>query len=442
MKKKSAFLLPFTAITAVLLSLVNLFALDSEMVFSVLTGQTADVYVQNLRKDTHLTIKIGTEKINDYTVDNISDLNKPIETVIILDGSLDVTDQVKLNALNVLETAMGNGLPGETFSIYQITYQVNKLCENETDYLKAKQALESAQYDADIVNMEDEISAVINEVSQDNDATLKRIYILSDASGSDESKTNFQTLQEEVQKAGYPVYFLGCVGKDNTEKLINFGRLGNSGYISIDENTDVNSTAAILTAWNSGIMVEIPIPDQLADGQEKNIYISDGDDTYTASLIMPVAEKKTVEWKKVLPIVIAIGAIVLILLIVQLYLRSKKNTFELFDLSTLEKTAEHKIYLELQDRSDPQKHAGMVISGTVKVGRSHNFSDFVIDFDPGISRYQFDVCERDGKIFAVNRSNSNITKLNGMELQGEKELKDGSILRIGHTELIVKISWR
>lgn len=98
------------------------------------------------------------------------------------------------------------------------------------------------------------------------------------------------------------------------------------------------------------------------------------------------------------------------------------------------------IHLSISRRNMPRRDISLFIpsSPPVEIGRSEA-CDVIID-DEQISRKNTELSYRNGKIYVKNISKTNGTMLNGLMIEGERELHSGDTILIGDTRVSVLFS--
>lgn len=95
--------------------------------------------------------------------------------------------------------------------------------------------------------------------------------------------------------------------------------------------------------------------------------------------------------------------------------------------------------LALRDRMNPDRIFRYPLDGHVIVGRNVDMAQIAIDYNRTISKRHCEFYVRNNHFFIRDMNSSNHTYLNGEEINGEREILSGSIVRLGEAEFSVEI---
>lgn len=95
--------------------------------------------------------------------------------------------------------------------------------------------------------------------------------------------------------------------------------------------------------------------------------------------------------------------------------------------------------LILTDLSNPSKRFGAPVRGTIAIGRDISVCRIAVNYDPSVARHQCDVFMENGELMIQNRSNSNITQVDGQRVEGKCPLRSGSVLKMGRVQMQVEV---
>ena len=94
--------------------------------------------------------------------------------------------------------------------------------------------------------------------------------------------------------------------------------------------------------------------------------------------------------------------------------------------------------IKLTDVNDPFRSYEVPLEGRITVGRSGSCR--IVLESNSVSREQCEIFEQNGKVYAVNRSQTNITLVDQTEAQTATLLNNGSVLTMGSIKMKVEIS--
>lgn len=95
--------------------------------------------------------------------------------------------------------------------------------------------------------------------------------------------------------------------------------------------------------------------------------------------------------------------------------------------------------MQLTDQNDPKYYFEAYLdSNHILVGYNDE-CQICINYDESVSGKHCDIYEKNGKVMVKNLSQTNPTRLNGKEIEGDTELKRGDILTLGRLSMKVGI---
>lgn len=473
--------------------------------WSAVQGQQALVYLQGAAPDAEFTCQLSNMLVTPVQVQPIRSLATPVHTVILVDNSISIPSSQRPLVLDILEAVVGNRLQGEQFSVATISDTTNWLCEAQTDYLQIKSALDSITYNDQETRLTDCLYDAITRLQQQYPGQFCRIVLVADGVDNQQIGYTREELNALIQSAGYPIYTIGCTntsadGNQELQQLFALSRLTSGQTFYLAENQDVNSIAAGLGAWNTGVQMVFDLPADLCDGSTRQMQIISGDTTYTFSLIMPFgaavvptevpatasptptsspAPAVTPQLKPdgiSLPqwsVISMIGVVVVIAGVAAAILIKKRNRnipqqkpehdslnqaerptdipTELLDLQDQQvpptsvpwdNGQRQTLQLRIIDVNNPlhtfQTH--LQEGGSLTLGRDPARCQVLIDYEPSVSRTQCEISLKGGEVWLHNLSQANITHVNGQRMEGACRLQSGSTLKMGR--LLMKVEYQ
>ena len=96
--------------------------------------------------------------------------------------------------------------------------------------------------------------------------------------------------------------------------------------------------------------------------------------------------------------------------------------------------------LILRDKKDSFKEFRYPLQNSVTLGRvAKRGADIVLDYDPTVSAVHCRISVERGEFYVEDLNSSNKTYLDGIQVEGRRNLLSGSCLRLGKLEMIVEI---
>lgn len=500
-RKGAAGLLAALMYTLFLFRLPAWAAQGEPAIWASVQDQIATVYLRGMEPDQIGECTIGSTLASPSTAEPLSELEKPVETVVLIDNSDSISEPEQALLHEILTDLIANRMSGESYTIATVADKVDYLCEDESDFAALKSAISALEYQAHETYMIDGIYSVLDRLAASDEGILRRLVIVSD--GTDHQTLGYTTdeLDRKASACGYPIYVLGCrgdgKGESGLKELFALARATSGEALQLTEESDSVEIVTALTDWNHAVRMEIDLPDSVCDGSDKVLRCTGtGAQSCSVTISMPVVvspdeqevsspppeESKPEElsaneqdqsagqgqnwlvWCLVAAGVIAAGAILAFILF-----RKKKNSREKPDkdgfqrlpsqqeqpaysgdtvLSSNEADGDGTVMmwdqhkngiLILEDLDQPgRKFDAPLSQGPVIVGRDDNCT-IPVQWSPTVSRSQCEIVQRGGQVFVRNTSASNITKLDGKRLEEETPLVTGSLLKMGNVTFRVTI---
>lgn len=461
--------------------------------------QTAILYLPAADPDGELTCQVGTTLVDVSAKQPITQLDAPIETVIVLDNSYSIAKEERTVIGEILEDLIANRLIGETYTIATISDEVTYLCQGESDYTRLKSVIKELQYHDQYTQLTDGLYQILDELHRANDGRLRRIVLVADGVDNKQIGYTREELDTLIQELNYPIYAIGCTnssadGNEQLESLFALSRLTSGASYHLSESVQTMDVVSGIMTWNDALRVEVPLPPEICDGSDKMIRVTSGtgtaDNVYTTQLTMPFAvvlpqEPETQETpppttptpapeepekapSALIPALIALAVVVVLISLVAVLVilhRRKKKAERFVHLpadelaQTIMQSKETEILDEteldggtamvwdaaptrtliLRDVSMPDRRYEAPLYNVVAVGRDSTICQIVLAFDQTVARHQCDIYTNDGQVVVRNRSTSNITMVNGQKVVDEHELASGSLLKMGRVVMRAEI---
>lgn len=285
-------LLTFSALLVLCAVLcIEAYATSGTVLWAVIEDKKAVVYLPQSGDVTEC--QIGTSECSAFQSTAISDSEKPIETLILIDNSLSIPKNERTVVVQILENLIGNRMQGELFTIATISDDIHYLCTHESDYLSLGSAISSITYENQDTQLTDNLYKAIESLHSDSPTQFSRIVVISDGVDDKEIGYTRAELQQLIQTCGYPIYTVGCGSNDTSERktklenLFALSRINAGESLYLGENSDTFAIAKTICEYNTAQRVTIALPDELCDGTTRAIKITCGGQDYTVQIAMP-----------------------------------------------------------------------------------------------------------------------------------------------------------
>lgn len=235
------------------------------------------LYLADPGEQYELRCQIGVDEAENVESHFIEKEAVPIETIILLDNSLSVTDNYRPLINTVLSELAANRMNGELFTIALFSDQITYLVEQCADYAQMKQAIDGISYNDQETYLTDVLYELLEKISAGAPTTLKRIIIISDGVDNKSIGYTKEELYSQLEKTQYPIYTLGCTYKNNDDQLENMFALsrmtGGEAYL-LDEITDPLTIVNGIAGMNRALKITVTPKAQDCDGTTKGISVA------------------------------------------------------------------------------------------------------------------------------------------------------------------------
>lgn len=232
-------------------------------------------YVNNIPEIRSAKIQIGTELCNDVKVQKISDMkNIKIDTLIMVDNSLSISQQNRGKQKEVLENIIKNHHDNERFSIVTFSKTLSGEMNFSEDYAGLISTIQNIEYVNQDTYIIDALYEAVEKLMDGDDKNYKRIIIASD--GVDDNKTGYtkDELIRLLEKKKCPIYSLASLWnkyEEGVENMFEISRFTNSKYFLLDEYENVEEISRQLIDDYLAYSLSCLLPEDVMDGLKKNV---------------------------------------------------------------------------------------------------------------------------------------------------------------------------
>ena len=288
----------FKGLTAILFGSIicGIAALASSnaAVMRTYTGESSlSVYIKGADLETEdLNIQIATTAAEQYSLEPISGLDRPMRTLVMLDNSLSISEKNRGKTAQILQNLIADRMNGEEISIATFGDTLNVLTDYTDDYTALKQAIDSITYQNQVTYLTDVLYELISErYTGRTEDIYERIIIIADGVDNESLGYTKEELYSLLEKYPVPVYTIGCINKKNNGELENMfalSRMTSAEYFLLDEIEDPLSVEEVLKGDRDIVRVVITPSKGMMDGSKKTVRITAPDDvTLTVEAVMP-----------------------------------------------------------------------------------------------------------------------------------------------------------
>lgn len=345
---------------------------SSAIILETYTGDAnISVYIKGVElSEGEVSVQIATTEASKVNVQSISELDVPMQTLIMIDNSLSISSNDRIKIAEFLQNVISDRLNNEEICIATFSEEINVLADYTSDYGTLKKAVDSITYQDQETYLTDVLYDLITEkYVQSTEDVYCRIIVVSDGVDNKSLGYTKDELYLLLKDTQMPIYTIGCVNGKNNDELENMFALSRAtfaNYFLLDEVEDTLDITSVLNQDRAITKLSITPSVEAMDGSKKAVKIIFSDGTVlTTEVTMPqqvyvsqaeeapyveevVAEEETevvVETEKadfnylILIIagvvVAAVIAVVLVVLLVTKKRKSSQSTFETIDETIL-----------------------------------------------------------------------------------------------------------
>lgn len=258
------------------------------------TGEAdLSVYVKNAGAvSENINVQIATTEAEKVSVKPVSELDVPMQTLVLVDNSLSIPSADRDRIAQLLQNLISDRLNQEEISIAVFSEDVNVLTEPVSDYGTLKKAIDGITYQDQETYLTDVLYDLLSEkYVQGIEDVYRRILIISDGVDNKSLGYTKDELYDLLKEIHIPVYTIGCANKKNNEELENMfaiSRMTGVDYFLLEEVEDILDITNVLNLDREITRLTVTPPQELMDGSKKTLRITLSDGTaLSAEVRMP-----------------------------------------------------------------------------------------------------------------------------------------------------------
>lgn len=280
-----------TVLWAALCGLYSYAAADN-VVWAAVNEQKAVLYLpQEAQKVTECLV--GSVRCSGIRTKEISNLEHPVHTLILLDNSLSIPKDSRETISKILQNLIGNRMQGELYTIATISDDIRYLCTAESDYLSLGSAIDSITYENQNTQLSDRVYEAVQKLHESDVNQFCRVVIISDGVDDKQIGYTHTELENLLRSCGYPIYTVGCGSNDTEERrtrlenLFALSRVNRGQTFYLGDTTDTFAIAKGICEYNTAQQVVVTLPDEVCDGSVRALQITSEAGVYSTQLEMP-----------------------------------------------------------------------------------------------------------------------------------------------------------
>ncbi len=255
----------------------------AQIISSTVRDEEGVIYLDPDGDYEQIAVQVGQTVCQDVEVTALSELETPLETVILVDNSLSVPAEMRELTRALLTDLVGSRMDREKISIGTVEDGVSWLCEGTSDYAALKTAVEQLEYYNQETYLTGAIYETIAGVSDGESDVLHRLVVIADGENAASLGYTWGEVEQLARAAGWPVYAVVLTSdagektqvlEETAENLFALARATGGAAFSAAEGLDSLEIAAQITQINQALRVSFPLPAELCDGMERAVEVS------------------------------------------------------------------------------------------------------------------------------------------------------------------------
>lgn len=230
---------------------IAVFANGQAAVIESYSGEDSiSMYVSGIDGDiANISAQIGTNMAEKVSSQVISDMEVPMQTLVMLDNSLSISksDREKIAAL--MHDIIADRMTGEQIAIATFSENISYIIDYTDDYGTLKTAVEGIEYQDQETYLTDVLYELLSaERLSDKNDIYRRIVIISDGVDNKSLGYTKEELLSLLGEYSLPIYSVGCSTGKNNEQLENMFALSRMTSAECFLLTDIENTLDISSA--------------------------------------------------------------------------------------------------------------------------------------------------------------------------------------------------
>lgn len=247
---------------------------DIRLMQTIEREDSLQIYVSNEKTVKSAVVQIGRDICENVEIRTAEQADTDIHTIFLLDNSLSITESNRQKIKSLLQSYISHKNQHEAISLYLFGEDGQALVEDSMDSAALEEAVEKITY----INQDSWLTDVVYEEvkKRQEDKIYTRFVVISDGVDNKAIGYTEEELQLLLKETGFPLYAIGCVYKENQERLEHFfalsRRTAGKGFLLDNDEDMAEIENKILQDGNVPCII-VPIPEALKDGSEKSVLI-------------------------------------------------------------------------------------------------------------------------------------------------------------------------
>ena len=260
------------------------------IVGTVVQDDRVDVYAKGFAATDDFAVLLGNREVKTGNITTIADSRIPMKTLLLLDNSADTKSDSRKMFNSFMETFIAAKSNYEEVSIAAFGDTVSTVIDYSDDYIALINAFKGISYVQKKTLLTDVIYNIVDQNAENDENSYRRIILLTDGMEDESIGYTKEELYKHLEKNPIPIYVLGSKTRSNSSQLETAFALsrksGATSYILNDYNNMLD-IAEELKADENIVRVSVLLNDDMLDGSEKTLKLSNGTSFATVDIRMP-----------------------------------------------------------------------------------------------------------------------------------------------------------
>lgn len=231
------------------------------------------LFVKGMTKPEEITCRFGTHVCTEIGWHSLTEVGEGRETLVLIDNSLSTGRRYREKIEEVVLKLFEHASENEKFCLATF----GETTEYLTEYTNLYSPLEEAMLEIEYYDRETYMTDAVMEAmelwdTQKTEPVYRRIIVVSDGLEAASLEHTHEELYLRLKEDAYPVYTIGCIGKDKSalSHMAVLSRMTGAAAYILDQDTDAEEISMSLLEDRDVLHVTmIPEPEWM-DGSEKN----------------------------------------------------------------------------------------------------------------------------------------------------------------------------
>lgn len=236
------------------------------------------LYVQGIDGDIQsVSYQIGTQGCEEIKAARLTDLEIPMQTLVMWDNSLSISKENRARIQDILISLVADPMEHEQFCFAGIGKDLSFMSAFSDDYAFLQTMVESTAYEDKDAYIIDNVYEAVNFLNSQEGDAYKRIILVSDGMDNKVLGYTKEELYDQLGQTNYPIYVLGAQNKGNAKELQNLFELSRRTLgtpYALDEINDISTILQDIGKDRNLVCVTAAVPAKLRDGGNYNSQLT------------------------------------------------------------------------------------------------------------------------------------------------------------------------